>query len=83
MILNNKNLLVPGSLELPTQKIQNQSHIRNQNEHNILNIPGHREREENKMKNNSSTFFNEIWKSNVAVTSSSSPSTMIDVNTKK
>ena len=79
--LTDQNLLVPGSLVLPTQKIHNQNRNDNQNylphnynEHQsgVLNIQCHREREENKKKNNNSSFFNAISHRNMCGQPSSS-----------
>ena len=69
VILTDQNLLVPGSLVLPTQKVHNQNrnnyqnylpHNYNEHQSGLLNIQCHREREENKKKNNNSSFFNAI-----------------------
>ena len=70
VILTDQNLLVPGSLVLPTQKIHNRNrnnypnnlpHNYNEHQSGVLNIQCHREREENnKKKNNKSSFFNAI-----------------------
>ena len=77
--LTDQNLLVPGSLVLPTQKIQNQRNcdIYSNQESNVfqsgvLNIQCHREREDNKKKNNNSSFFNEISDRNISGQPSSS-----------
>ena len=77
--LSDQNLLVPGSLVLPTQKTLNQRNcdIYSNQESNVcqsgvLNIQCHREREENKRKNNNSFFFNEISDRNISGHPSSS-----------